>query len=174
MQLEIVDVAFDQDHPHPTIGEVLRGQISMGQQVAVLLVALGQPLGGVDQFAQADFTVDQALIVIAQVTQRIDAAAFETHLAQDDPTAAQQRLGLGDRDGQQNPRVARPIGIGRQVWGGQVSFDFVAVEKARQGFATGHARPGQPNNRDSQRTHRTLHDPEQYKAARAAASSIQA
>ncbi|MNG33517.1 hypothetical protein D3C84_1197880 [compost metagenome] len=89
MQLEIVDVAFDQHHPYPAIGEVLLGQISMGQQVAVLLVALGQALGGVDQFAQTDLAVDQALIVVAQVTQRIDAAALEAHLAQEYPGITQ-------------------------------------------------------------------------------------
>ncbi|MCY1418610.1 hypothetical protein D9M71_341730 [compost metagenome] len=171
MQFIVANVALDQHHLHTPIGKVLWRQVRVGQQVTILLITSGQALGGFDQLTQSDLTIDQLLIVVAQVAQRIEGATDKTHLVQQDPRVHRQLQRRCCGCGDMQARRAGAIAVGGQVWRGQAAFDFIAIEKHWQRSGAQPACPRKTENRDGQRTHLTLHDPGRYKSTKTAPSS---
>ncbi|MNN19188.1 hypothetical protein D3C81_1324210 [compost metagenome] len=127
-----LDIALYQHHMDTAVGKILRRQVSVGQQVTVLPVALGEALGERLQLTRCCFAPDQRLEVFAQLTQREHRPTLEAHLAQHQPgihgrpansTGSWQRQPQAGGDG--------AVGVYWQVDGGQATLVFMAVEKAR-------------------------------------------
>lgn len=131
LQFVITDIAFDQHDPQPAFGEILHGEKSVGQQVAVLLVPLGETPGCLDQLADRHLVIDQPLVVLTQFTQRVNRPAFDANLVDQHLGIHHQRLGLsGCRTRHLQLGSCRPESISRQVGRRQVAFGFVAVQIA--------------------------------------------
>lgn len=156
----ITYVTFDQHHVDPAIGHILRRQVGIRQQVALLPVALGQALGVLLQFTQRGFAPDQRLIVFAQVAQGEHRAALEAHFLQHQPGVGRGPVGVVDsRPCQPYAGAHRGVVRHRQVGAGQTPLVFMAVEKPRQRVGVGSKCPKQQHQGHDQRTHRALHVP---------------
>jgi len=66
---------------HQAVFEALVGQVGVGQQVAILLVAAGDAAGGFNQLGDGGFVANQRLESLGHILERVYRASVDLQLS---------------------------------------------------------------------------------------------